>query len=493
MPASDPTLRPVDFEWIKKVAMTDDRDQRGQLIALTYHQCALELNAYLYNLTANPEAVPSPVSPLSLRFATEGPERLGEDTADSPGGTAGVDLQFEANWFCFATWATMTLNHDITNAKPPFRGDRLLPLGFRRTLTPVMLKAKASRGQRLSQLLTWYQRLVFLNASLAFTALSDPNRDDTQSFVGVQEWKDEALKLSSWHGESALDPTRHLAQVASAFDYYRKARLVTKRVQVHQGDTELIKYLRRLRSRLILLGNLILVATEQDIVDPGVERVVNQVPEWAAQVVTARLASLAESTLGVPRRLAGLRLPIRLAPAQQVATDVWAHLLTREVLVLTLPCEILRVGRDIPPIEAGAPYFPADLTGLDDLGSGFSADDPATEYPDYFDKHQVDNEQLRNLVAAFDRSQGDGQGTAATDWRRIQDRLNWAVNLFRSRQFEQTLFWPPFRDADVERLRDGKLALDASNPTDTDLIPPLEGFSYRSGGGALRQYKRWSD
>jgi hypothetical protein len=491
MPVSDPTIPTVNEDWIQKVAMTDDREQRGQLIALTYHQCAVDLNAYLYNLPHSDSGA-SPLSSQAAMTRAFGPTGIARSTS---GPAAEVDDPLEANWFCFATWATMTLNRDISNAQPPFRGDRLLPLGFRRSLTPVMLTAKASRGQRLSQLLTWYQRLVFLNASLAFTALRDAD-DDTRPFDNVGDWKDLALRWSSWQGLSTLEIERHLDQVESAFDYYRKARLVTQRLNaVPRADEEHLKYFLRLRSRLILLANLILVATEQDIVDPGVEQVVNQVPEWVAAVVTARLAFLAERTLGVPRRLAGLRLPTRLAPAQVVAKDVWARLLTREVLVLTLPCEVLRVGRDIPPVEAGAGYFPDDLTSLDDLRKPASLGARASSdaYSDDFAQHARDNAQLRDLVAAFDRSQGEGQGTGATDWRRIQDRLNWAVNLFRSRQLEQTLFWPPFRDADVKRLLEGKLVLAANHPTDAHLIPPLEGYSYRSGGGSIREYKRWAD
>ncbi len=95
----------------------------------------------------------------------------------------------------------------------------------------------------------------------------------------------------------------------------------------------------------------------------------------------------------------------------------------------------------------------------------------------------VDNLDLLRTVDAFDRSDGDGCGTGARDWRRIAERLNWATTLIRSRIQDASLFWPPFRNEDVYRIYRGKLPLHAGNPTDFDVLGPLESFSYLSGGG----------
>jgi hypothetical protein len=86
-------------------------------------------------------------------------------------------------------------------------------------------------------------------------------------------------------------------------------------------------------------------------------------------------------------------------------------------------------------------------------------------------------------VDAFDRSEGDGCGTGARDWRRIAERLNWATTLIRSRIQDASLFWPPFRNEDVYRIYRGKLPLHAGNPTDFDVLGPLESFPYLCGRG----------
>ena len=85
---------------------------------------------------------------------------------------------------------------------------------------------------------------------------------------------------------------------------------------------------------------------------------------------------------------------------------------------------------------------------------------------------------------AFDRSRGEGFGTGARDWRRIVERMNWATTMLRTRIQDASLLWPPFRDEDAERIMKGRLPLHPGNPTDFDVLGPLEGFSYLSGGGS---------
>ena len=87
-------------------------------------------------------------------------------------------------------------------------------------------------------------------------------------------------------------------------------------------------------------------------------------------------------------------------------------------------------------------------------------------------------------MIAFDRSRGEGFGTGARDWRRIVERMNWATTMLRTRTQEASLLWPPFRDEDAERIMNGRLPLHPGNPTDFDVLGPLEGFAYLSGGGS---------
>jgi hypothetical protein len=506
-----------DEEWLNLVAATPERDLRGHRIALTYHALAIDLFKWIYEV----------------------------DTVDL-GSIVDQPSPVNANWFNFSTWATATLNADIRNDGAPYGSDRLLPFGLQRQLTPTVLAIKSANRQRYSQLLTWYQRLVFINTTFAYNALRARDRDDAD-FAWVDEkgnvehaldappggeekaenpaelfdpddpefhrrpmWVRTVKKLAAPPGhKAALKQRRHLAPVAMAFEYYRRARLVTlflKRDELlanekreHLNDAGR-NYFVVLRARLIFFANLIITSVEQDVVDPGVERVLDNVPTAANAALSNRLADMAERVLGVPRQLAGVRLPVKLKPAEDAFREVWVRVLTRELLILALPAETLRLGHDIPPLAAGEPYFPEELWNLSQLPEKPAVPEelqlPADGdgNPDYvgdfaldFDKHKIDNARLQAMVWTFDRSRGDGHGTGARDWRRIAERMNWATTLVRSRIQDSTLFWAPYRNEDVERIYRGQLPLHTGNPTDFDVLGPLEGFDYLCGGGETRK------
>ena len=59
------------------------------------------------------------------------------------------------------------------------------------------------------------------------------------------------------------------------------------------------------------------------------------------------------------------------------------------------------------------------------------------------------------MFDTFDRSLGDGRGAGAGDWRRFDDRMNFAANMLRSRFCEPSLHWQPFTDEDVTKIWDG--------------------------------------
>jgi hypothetical protein len=63
-------------------------------------------------------------------------------------------------------------------------------------------------------------------------------------------------------------------------------------------------------------------------------------------------------------------------------------------------------------------------------------------------------------LAAFlewDRTRGTGRPTGATDWSVLEQRMNYIVNLFRSRQRHPALLNPPFTAAQLDELRAGGL------------------------------------
>ena len=127
---------------------------------------------------------------------------------------------------------------------------------------------------------------------------------------------------------------------------------------------------------------------------------------------------------------------------RDVVHAAWGRLLTDQLFVMALPGETLRVGRDIPPLDPLRPYYRKALRDLRNDDS-IDEDDP---------KVKTALEDLRKLMFRFDRTTADGRGSGAQDWRSYESRMNWAITLLRSRQFDSSLSWPPFSGADARRI-----------------------------------------
>jgi len=73
---------------------------------------------------------------------------------------------------------------------------------------------------------------------------------------------------------------------------------------------------------------------------------------------------------------------------------------------------------------------------------------------------QIDNAELvlfLNGPAGWDRTRDTLTGSAAGDWTKLRDRMNYICDLFRSRQFDPGLFAAPYGDAQVAAIRAGRV------------------------------------
>ncbi|MCB9706813.1 MAG: hypothetical protein H6711_33520 [Myxococcales bacterium] len=103
-------------------------------------------------------------------------------------------------------------------------------------------------------------------------------------------------------------------------------------------------------------------------------------------------------------------------------------LLTRHLMVLELPEGGLRLGDDVPRLGDGA-MFPAPLAA-------------------------IQNPEVQALLEVLDRTPDDLDGSAANDWSRLDDRMNYIVDVFRSRQRDRSLRRAPFSARQVAAIRD---------------------------------------
>jgi hypothetical protein len=160
------------------------------------------------------------------------------------------------------------------------------------------------------------------------------------------------------------------------------------------------------RAQRILLGNLLIGAHEQ-------YRLQEQIA--GALDVVCRLG---RARRGAGPEGAWRRLEARLR--QHV---------THAMVRLDLPGLRVSVGRDVPALPDGS-MFPADL-------------------------RRVSHPELQAVLARFDRSPNTTSGSAAADWGDYGDRMNYVVDLFRSRQQRPELVSPPFEPRQAAAIRAG--------------------------------------
>jgi hypothetical protein len=291
------------------------------------------------------------------------------------------------NWSTFATWASKTAGLSIRNEEVPavvaeLAGDRsFLVAPVRETLQTVSSSIAAGNLKVFAELAPLFVKFV--------QAFDGPGTDaaNVQRFVGTLD-----PRPSADGGQAPL---------VDAFTAYAEARATADAT---------------LRARLMLLGNCLIGLHEQTRLQPQI-----------AEAMDAPIEDILKKHLDpgpgggfIARIIGAIERPFEeLLP---LAQDAWERIATRFMMSLSLPGgATLPLGKDIPCSAAARDFLPL---ALQDIG------DPAL---------------LLKVLEQFDRAHGDSDaGSASVDWCELTDRMNFIVNLFRSRQQDTELLGQPF-------------------------------------------------
>jgi hypothetical protein len=157
----------------------------------------------------------------------------------------------------------------------------------------------------------------------------------------------------------------------------------------------------------MLAANVMAVAYEQKRLQP--------------HIVTAFDVGIRETLRGLPRgrplRWVVRRLEALWSPLLRSADTCWDSALTHYATTMVTPEATFNLGHDVPPLPGGDRWPPA----LREL----QTPEPAT------------------IVGRYDRTHGSLAGSAAHDWAKLDSRMNYIVNLFRTRQQQESLLRPP--------------------------------------------------
>jgi CRP-like cAMP-binding protein len=173
------------------------------------------------------------------------------------------------------------------------------------------------------------------------------------------------------------------------------------------------------RSELILLGNARMGLHEQTRVQPDIEEGLSAPFRMRLGDDIARALfgerSLVPGVMRGPLRRQSERIERRII---HILAKRLREIITRRMMRLRLPYGDVRLGRDVVS-GPGAGDYPPELM-------------------------EIENPQLQALVDEWCRAPSSLDDTRAVDWARLDERMNFIVGLFRSRQKNLELFRPPF-------------------------------------------------
>jgi hypothetical protein len=322
------------------------------------------------------------------------------------------------SWPAFATWASKTAGASIRGEELPGRIQEVLNRSwpYRRALG----LAKA----RLSGTLIEIDVDLFKAVEDAVAAVS------AQIASGNLTVFEElgplfARMVATFDGRGPGDPARRAALVDSvrAVDGDKEATSRLKTV-FEQYCAAMLEGDQSLLADQILLANGLSGLTEQIRLQPNIQGALD------APIETSLGEWLDRTVAKIPEPARDAVRPV-LALVKLEIEQVWRRLATEFMMKLVTPSGGLDLGEDVPA-PPGRPLFPGDL-------------------------EQIQEPELAGLLREYDRTSGTGVGSGADDWAQLPQRMNYILNLFRSRQQDGEFLRPPFSDAQWAEMQDGRV------------------------------------
>jgi hypothetical protein len=112
-----------------------------------------------------------------------------------------------------------------------------------------------------------------------------------------------------------------------------------------------------------------------------------------------------------------------------ISREMMLRTVTRMWMAYTLPHREMKLGKNVVA-PTGLINFPSDLL-------------------------RIENSRCREILQEFDVGLETLSGSAAGNWGRLKDRMQFIVAFFRSYQREKRLFIPPFADNQAVAIKAG--------------------------------------
>ena len=331
-----------------------------------------------------------------------------------------------ANWCTFGTWASDTVGRNIRGEDlPKWLHDRVvLHDGMMGAIRSVNEGPQAKLLSECLRLVTPDHVIDVVRELLSACAVNLSN-GNTEVFAEIAP---AAATFIACHEAQPVNVASARARVlelcdgAPPFEGVNRLRAGFSLWCDAMEDTTAA-----IRSQRILAGSLQLGAHEQHHLQGAIAGSMDMGVNQSAALYRLRLVSEG----GAVARLEP-SITSALDPVVRATGDLWGDLMTKLLGTIETPDGTLLLDHDVPPIPGGQPFTPPEL-------------------------NPVVVDDLTALLARFDRSDGNGVGSAAADWVNLEDRMNFIANLFLSRHHRIELFQPPFDGAVMSDIEAGRI------------------------------------
>jgi len=321
-----------------------------------------------------------------------------------------------ATWSTFATWASKQAGTSIRQEDlPKFFMDAIKGSGavgeklskmddvLRKLGLPALPLGDIAAGAKdaldqVSQIIAEGNKAIFQEAGKEFSRFVDTFKD------------------APHYDQARVD--QFLAEIPPEKTLLREGFTAYAKAQFEQDPNT--------KAELMLLGNNKIVQHEQTSMNPSIERAMNAPVKDTFKKILDQTIDAGIKALPFPLEQ-GAKL-LKKTGLVDAATDALVDTLagafrrfsTEHVMKLAAPGGALKLGNDVPPPSA----FEKDI------------------FPPHL--RTIENPELRTVLKEFDRTPDSLKGSAAKDWSKLDQRMNYIVDLFRSRQSDPHLFDPPF-------------------------------------------------
>jgi flagella basal body P-ring formation protein FlgA len=381
--------------------------------------------------------------PVKRNYAiTEGYYDKSQEMRDVLGYEEGEEA--DANWLTFAVWASDEAGRVIRGeglpspnqvaamvsaaAPIPFPGSLVAGYVAGKVAKDILIKVKAAIADGNQQV---YAEIAAVFGAFMATVKGDKKPDNAKlaGFLGTLKPGPPSSKKGGKSGQALL---------SQAFQLYYKAIFA-------KGDA---------KSELIFGANALVGQHEQTRLQFYIARGLGG---WLDDYdFTGLIETAATLTGGLAGYLLSKAVSAKIERAMKAAAKkVMRRLMTEFLMELHLPNETLDLGDDVPPLN----------------GQSFSAD-----------LKNISNPQVRQIVKAWDANPNSLRGSAGEDWTDLPDRMNYIVDMFRSRQKDQSLYNKP------KHVQRKAAASSPARPVQRRAVQQRGGVSLQGGVGHLDSY-----